>query len=61
MPNNYEVGYGKSPVQNRWIPGCKSPNPAGSPRGSKSLYTLLNKIANEENSRSAIKRQKNTI
>lgn len=48
MANNYEVGYGKPPANNRWVPGCKSPNPAGRPRGSKNLYTLLNKIANEE-------------
>lgn len=48
MANNYEVGYGKPPAKNRWIPGCKSPNPAGRPRGSKKLYSLLNKFANEE-------------
>lgn len=48
MANNYEVGYCKPPAKNQWVPGCKSPNPAGRPRGSKNLYNLLNQIANEE-------------
>lgn len=37
---NYDVGYGKTPVHTRFKAGL-SGNPAGRPKGSKNLQTLL--------------------
>ncbi|RZJ45394.1 MAG: hypothetical protein EON87_07590 [Brevundimonas sp.] len=39
-PKNYEVGYGRPPRSTRFAAG-QSGNPAGRPRGSKNLQTLL--------------------
>lgn len=39
-PNDYDVGYGKTPVASRFKAG-QSGNPAGRPKGSKNLQTLL--------------------
>ena len=52
---NYEVGYGKPPVETRFRKG-QSGNPAGRPRGSKNLATLFEaelseRIAVSENGR----------
>ena len=41
-PADYEVGYGKPPVETRYKPGC-SGNNKGRPAGSKNLKTLLHK------------------
>lgn len=39
-PNSYEVGYGKTPVASRFKAG-QSGNPAGRPKGSQNLRTIL--------------------
>jgi Family of unknown function (DUF5681) len=43
---DYEVGYGKPPVQNRFKKGQPSPNPKGRPRNSKAveLPSILNEF-----------------
>lgn len=40
---DYEVGYGKPPMESRFKPGC-SGNPAGRPRGAKSKVSLKESI-----------------
>ena len=43
---DYEVGYGKPPVNTRFKPG-QSGNPKGRPRGSKGFATLMRKALSE--------------
>lgn len=40
MPNDYEVGYGKPPVETRFKKG-ESGNPKGRPKGTRNLKTEL--------------------
>ena len=42
----YEVGYGKPPLETRFKQG-QSGNPRGRPRGAKNLATLLDEALNE--------------
>lgn len=43
MPKEYDVGYGKPPVNTRFKKG-QSGNPKGRPKGSTSLHTLINTV-----------------
>jgi len=43
---NNEVGYGKPPGRTRFVKG-QSGNPAGRPKGSQNLSTILNKVGRE--------------
>jgi flagellar hook-basal body complex protein FliE len=43
---DYEVGYGKPPIDTRFKPGV-SGNPSGRPKGTKNLTTLVHEALNE--------------
>jgi hypothetical protein len=45
--SDYEVGYGKPPIQSRWKRG-QSGNPKGSRRGVKKYSTLLYEVLQEK-------------
>lgn len=42
----YEIGYGKPPLETRFVKG-QSGNPSGRPKGSKNLATILEEVGNE--------------
>ena len=44
---DYEVGFGKPPRHSQFRPG-RSGNPAGRPKGSKNLATIVKAMLNEE-------------
>jgi transcriptional regulator NrdR family protein len=43
---DYEIGYGKPPIDTRSKPGA-SGNPSGRPKGAKNLTTLVHEALNE--------------
>lgn len=45
--SDYEVGFGRPPVRNRWPKG-KSGNPSGRPKGRKSLLTHFRNAVSEK-------------
>lgn len=47
MDKDYEVGYGKPPVETRFKEG-QSGNKKGRPKGSKNVHTLLNEILSQK-------------
>jgi hypothetical protein len=42
----YEVGYGKPPAESRFVKGV-SGNPRGRPKGSKNVFSVMQKAARE--------------
>ena len=46
-PGEYEVGYGRPPVQSRFKPG-QSGNPRGRPRAKRNASTILKEIFNRK-------------
>jgi hypothetical protein len=42
----YEVGYGKPPTETRFVKGA-SGNPRGRPKGSKNVFSVMQKAARE--------------